>query len=302
MIRAVIGIGAAVALAAGGAGAQSLQPYVEDGEAALQKLRGAMMAEMQAAMAEGPGEAIGVCRHMAPQIGAEIEEETGWSIRRVSLRPRDPGNAPDARERGVLMAYHARAAAGQSPMAMRTTALYEEPVGEWGETERVVHMMQAVPMLEGCLACHGEVREDIAPATAERIAKLYPADRATGYEVGEIRGAFSLRRPFEPDFGAAPRPWDRIAALDLPREVPLADGATIADARKGRELYAARCKSCHAAEQLAGHFFGAAGAPGTEGLCLKLETHGATEGGQDCDIVAFLSKVAEAFGEDGPAE
>ena len=123
MIRAVIGIGAAVALAAGGAGAQSLQPYVEDGEAALQKLRGAMMAEMQAAMAEGPGEAIGVCRHMAPQIGAETEEETGWSIRRVSLRPRDPGNAPDARERGVLMAYHARAAAGQSPMAMRTTAL-----------------------------------------------------------------------------------------------------------------------------------------------------------------------------------
>ena len=40
---------------------------------------------------------------------------------------------------------------------------------------------------EPCLACHGDA-ESLDPAVAEAIAARYPDDRATGYEVGDLRG------------------------------------------------------------------------------------------------------------------
>jgi hypothetical protein len=39
-----------------------------------------------------------------------------------------------------------------------------------------------------CTACHGK---DIDSGVGEILSALYPADRATGFEVGELRGAFT---------------------------------------------------------------------------------------------------------------
>jgi hypothetical protein len=36
-----------------------------------------------------------------------------------------------------------------------------------------------------CLVCHGE---SIAPAIAKTIGERYPADRATGFRLGDLRG------------------------------------------------------------------------------------------------------------------
>jgi hypothetical protein len=36
-----------------------------------------------------------------------------------------------------------------------------------------------------CLQCHGE---KIAPAVEEKLSKLYPEDKATGFKLGEFRG------------------------------------------------------------------------------------------------------------------
>jgi len=45
-----------------------------------------------------------------------------------------------------------------------------------------------------CVNCHGD-SASLAPEIKERIARDYPADRATGYLPGQIRGAVSVKRP-----------------------------------------------------------------------------------------------------------
>jgi hypothetical protein len=46
-----------------------------------------------------------------------------------------------------------------------------------------------------CLQCHGTPEKDIAPATLEAIQKHYPKDQATGYQLGDLRGLWSVTFP-----------------------------------------------------------------------------------------------------------
>ncbi|MBI3082695.1 MAG: DUF3365 domain-containing protein, partial [Gemmatimonadetes bacterium] len=48
-----------------------------------------------------------------------------------------------------------------------------------------------------CLACHGDPATFI-PEVRAVLAQRYPEDRATGYAVGDLRGAVSVRVPLPP--------------------------------------------------------------------------------------------------------
>jgi len=54
--------------------------------------------------------------------------------------------------------------------------------------------MQAIPVGEPCLACHGK---NLKPEVAAKIDQLYPKDQARGYDLGQLRGAFTLRRTLD---------------------------------------------------------------------------------------------------------
>ena len=56
----------------------------------------------------------------------------------------------------------------------------------------VFRYMKAIPAGELCLTCHGK---DIAPDLAAKIRERYPKDRAIGFSLGEIRGAFTITQP-----------------------------------------------------------------------------------------------------------
>jgi hypothetical protein len=43
-----------------------------------------------------------------------------------------------------------------------------------------------------CLQCHGVAGRDILPATATLLQKLYPQDQATGFQLGDLRGAWRV--------------------------------------------------------------------------------------------------------------
>jgi hypothetical protein len=47
--------------------------------------------------------------------------------------------------------------------------------------------VEPIVMQPLCVTCHGE---EIAEPLRQRIAELYPEDRATGFRVGELRGLF----------------------------------------------------------------------------------------------------------------
>ena len=47
--------------------------------------------------------------------------------------------------------------------------------------------MKAIPTDGLCLQCHGTA---IPAEVADKLAELYPHDKAVGYREGDIRGAF----------------------------------------------------------------------------------------------------------------
>ncbi len=58
--------------------------------------------------------------------------------------------------------------------------------------KRLFRYMKAIPTREVCLACHGR---SLDPAVESTLKELYPEDRARGFSVGDIRGAFTVTQP-----------------------------------------------------------------------------------------------------------
>ncbi len=136
----------------------------------------------------GPEGAIAVCRDEAPKLARAASEASGWSIRRVSLRQRNPKAAPDEWERAVLQDFDRRAAAGEGPATLEKA----EVVIVGGQAQQ--RYMRALPVQQMCLACHGPA-DSLSPAVAAQVKALYPDDLGVGYRVGELRGAITLKRP-----------------------------------------------------------------------------------------------------------
>jgi hypothetical protein len=115
-------------------------------------------------------------------------EASGWSVRRVSLRNRNPKAVPDAWERAVLADFDRRAAVGEPPATLEKG----EVVTEGGQ--KSYRYMRALPTQALCLNCHG-APDQLSAALKAKLAELYPGDKAVGYSIGEIRGAMTLRKP-----------------------------------------------------------------------------------------------------------
>lgn len=133
----------------------------------------------------GPENAIGVCREKAPQMAKAASEKTGWAIRRVSLKNRNPKAVPDAWEKGVLEEFDRRAAAGEKPTGLEKGELLTV------EGRQVYRYMKALPTQDLCLQCHGTA-DRVSPAVQARLRELYPDDKAVGYSAAEIRGAITI--------------------------------------------------------------------------------------------------------------
>ena len=136
----------------------------------------------QAMGAGGPIHAIEVCASEAPKIADSLSEQSGWAVRRVSLRARNASRAtPDDWERATLEAFDRRQAAGEQAADIHRGEIV-------GDNYRY---MQAQGADGVCLVCHGE---SPAPAVAATLQKYYPDDEATGYSMGQVRGAISLTK------------------------------------------------------------------------------------------------------------
>ena len=132
--------------------------------------------------AGGPVEAIGICSADAPTIAARLSEEAGARVGRTALKVRNPDNAPDAAAHTVLTAFERGLAAGATvpPEHFET-----RPDG----SARYLRAIVTQPL---CLGCHGS---ELAPEVAAAVAEHYPTDQATGFGLGDLRGAFLIEWP-----------------------------------------------------------------------------------------------------------
>jgi len=168
-----------------------IQARVDEAKAAsgdfLKQLGGAMKREMQAG---GPTAAMKVCRDIAPGITNDISLEKGWKVTRVGTRVRNPMlGLPDAWEQRVLQDFEKRAADGEKYDAMTHFEVVEEPAG------KSLRYMKAIGVAPQCLACHGSAGQIEEPVRAQ-LKALYPYDRAVDYKPGDLRGAVSIKQPF----------------------------------------------------------------------------------------------------------
>lgn len=190
LVMAACTLAAVLAVApAAAADAASMTAEARDAAVTLQKtLAGKLLAEISAG---GPASAIGVCKTLAPAAAGEISRETGWRVTRVTLRVRNPVlGTPDPWEQRVLADFDARAARGDKPDTLELGEIVAEPQGGYFRYAR------ALPVMPLCTGCHG-APDAISGAVKERLAREYPHDRATGYAVGQIRGAISIKRPLD---------------------------------------------------------------------------------------------------------
>ena len=151
----------------------------------VKRFGGTLKPELKKAIQTGgPAHAITVCSEKAPAIAQQLSTETGWSVKRVSLKPRNQNSAvPDDWERQVLEQFDKRQAAGESADAM---AVAEVVDGKF----RFIKAQGVEPV---CLNCHAA---QVKPEVESALKEKYPADKARGYTLGQIRGAFSLSTNF----------------------------------------------------------------------------------------------------------
>ena len=152
----------------------------------IQQLGAALKKELAAS---GPEGAVSVCRDIGPTIAGALSRKSGGRVARVSLNTRNPllGD-PDAWEQQVLAEFDRKAAAGEKIESMEYSETIDEPRG------RYFRYMKALPVQPLCLTCHGTA-DNIPEQVKAKIAIEYPHDRATGYGLGQVRGAVTIKLP-----------------------------------------------------------------------------------------------------------
>jgi len=133
----------------------------------------------------GPVNAIEVCNLQAGPIAKTVSESSDWQVNRTSLKVRNANNTPDAWELKTLLQFEQRKSAGERVKTIE----YSEHVKQEGLS--VYRYMKAIPTAGLCLKCHGDQLDD---AVSAKLKTLYPYDQAVGFNEGNIRGAFSLKK------------------------------------------------------------------------------------------------------------
>ncbi|MCW8832603.1 MAG: DUF3365 domain-containing protein [Colwellia sp.] len=149
----------------------------------VKQFGGILKPKLKQALSEGGvSHAIKVCSVEAPLIAKMLSEKTQWQVKRVSLKARNNKTAkPDHWEASVLKAFNQRQSQGESAKTMAKVEM----------TDNQFRFMKAQGVAPLCLTCHGTKLTDEAK---NALKKYYPEDQATGYSLGEIRGAFSLTK------------------------------------------------------------------------------------------------------------
>lgn len=159
--------------------------FIMDARSAVMTFQKALKQELMSAMQSGGlKKAVEVCHSRAPEIASEISKQTGWEIGRTSLKTRNEKNVPSDAERAVLEQFENCKANGGALATLEW----------WQEDAEAIAYMKAIPMTGMCASCHGS---NVSPSLKQHISQFYPHDMATGFEVGDIRGAFTLKKYLE---------------------------------------------------------------------------------------------------------
>lgn len=145
-----------------------------------------LSSNLQTAMASGGvTNALPFCSLTASPLTASIADKHGVKLRRVTHKARVPKDKTNPEESAVLDRFRSSLESGVTPSPWVTNL---QP--------GVVTFFAPIIITNAlCLKCHGQPGQDIAPDALAVIRKLYPQDEATGFKLGDLRGAWRIDFP-----------------------------------------------------------------------------------------------------------
>lgn len=153
---------------------------LEQGRNIAQATKAALGKQLMTKLKEvGPVGAIEFCKLKALPITDSVSKSKGAQVQRITDKPRNPKNTCTEEELGLLKQWKTDLASGKEPQGLLI--------------DKGNHTLGYYPIFteEKCLACHGNPSDEVKQV----LLKKYPEDKALGYDVGQVRGAFRVRLP-----------------------------------------------------------------------------------------------------------
>lgn len=155
------------------------EPYMEKGRkvsaATFALLSSTLKSKLESV---GPLEAVSYCNTAAMALTDSIAKAENVSVKRTSLKWRNPSNKPTEWEEKILKLFESQKERGEE--------LFPK-VFRFSDAKTVY--VSPILMLPLCTKCHGK---SIDSGLQEKLKTLYPNDMATGYEAGDLRGIWSI--------------------------------------------------------------------------------------------------------------
>lgn len=155
-----------------------------DAKEFMGSLKSILVKEMQT---NGIVAAVSVCSDTAQVLTNNYGVNKGIYIKRVSFNYRNTNNQPDEFETKGLKYFEEL----KSRDKLTDTTEYFEVVD--AEGVKTVRFMKPIMVQAPCLGCHGAV-ENIGPDVKAVLNNKYPEDKATGYQMDDLRGAVSIQK------------------------------------------------------------------------------------------------------------
>lgn len=130
----------------------------------------------------GVENAISFCNLNAMPLVDSLKKIYGAEIKRVSRKTRNSKDEPNELEREMLEAY-----AFQWKDSLPMNANVQVIDGDKYLFTKPILIDNSL-----CLTCHGKPENGLLKTTDEFIKSKYPEDQATGYEMGDLRGMWSI--------------------------------------------------------------------------------------------------------------
>jgi hypothetical protein len=126
----------------------------------------------------GPADALTFCSTQAIPLTQAVNGKLpkGVGVKRITLKTRNPGNAAEGKDKAVLQALQM--------LNKNDVRLPGRLLRDNGDS--YTYYKPLVINKPVCLKCHGT---QIDPKLKAQINKVYGSDTATGYKMGDLRGA-----------------------------------------------------------------------------------------------------------------
>jgi len=158
-----------------------LQKTVEIGESSSKLLIDTLGKNMKEHMAKGGVmDALKFCSDEAYSLTNATNEKllAGTTVKRISLKYRNPANAPKENEAKILETFESL----KTLNVVMPEYFVEKVADKTYKFYKPLSINNDV-----CLKCHGNISNDID--LKREVAKVYPLDKALDYKMNDLRGA-----------------------------------------------------------------------------------------------------------------